>query len=65
MENSQKPNTNVTTRQMKNMLKHKLASLLTQQKLKEKAQKEMAEKSKSSIIAENNDTVQPPLNAAI
>lgn len=35
MDNSQKSNSNVTVAQMKYMLKHKLASLLTQQKIKD------------------------------
>ena len=43
MENSQESNTDVTVAQMKYMLRHKLASLLTQQKMKEKTLRELAE----------------------
>ena len=47
---------------LKYQLKHKLASLLTQQQLEEKAQRETAEKISSCIIAENNHKVQPALD---
>ena len=62
MENSQKPNANVTPRQMKYMLKHKLASLLTQQQLEEKAQQELVQQNSSSIgdekkVAAQNSTI--------
>ena len=55
MENSQNPNTTVTPAQMKYMLKHKLASLLTQQQLKEKAQLAKAEQNKCTTIDKIKD----------
>lgn len=39
MENTRKLNATVTPQQMKYMLRHKLASLLTQQQLQEKTRK--------------------------
>ena len=50
---------------LKYQLKHKIASLLTQQQILEKSQNEKAEKSKSGNIAKNKNTVQPALNSAI
>ena len=65
MENSQNPNTTVTPAQMKYMLKHKLASLLTQQQLKEKEQRKLAEQNRSIVINDKEDDVHPLLDSAV
>lgn len=62
MEDFRKHKTTVTPQQMKFQLRHKLASLLTEQKLKEKAERELADQNRSTIIDENKDGVLPTLH---
>ncbi len=58
MNNTEQIKKEALKKSLKYQLMHKVVSLLTQQQMKEKAQKEIAELSMSRITAENKEPLQ-------
>lgn len=59
MKEPQKHKTTVTPQQMMFQLKHKLASMLTEQKMEAMEQQKLAEQNKTDTVQKNTEKVEP------